>query len=639
VAADRLSWSEMLCALYGVAPADAPTTVEAYLALVHPDDRERARVVIERAFAARRAFAFDHRVVRPDGAVRLLHGRGDVEVGPGGAVVRLVGTAQDVTEPRAAAAERGRLTRELTDLLESITDPLYEYDRGWRLVRCNSAGRAVLVGEGHDGDALIGRTLWEMFPGLDALPLGRALRRAMDERIPLRFEEPHVRLDGWVEVHAYPTGIGLATYTQDVSERRRGQERLRVLAEASEVLSRSLDLETTLRAVAELPVPELADWCFVEMVEPGGAIRPVAAHHVDPELRALAWRSMHRWPIDPEAPFGTGAVVRTGRPEVNPDIPQELLASVARDDEHLAVLRRVGLRSSLSVPLQVRGETIGVLSLASSRDGLRYGQAELDMARELARRAAAAIDNARLYAAERAARAAAEEANRAKMQFLATMSHELRTPLNAIGGYAELLELEIRGPVTGEQREDLARIQRSQRHLLGLINDVLNFAKLEAGHVAVAPERLPLVLALSRLEQLVAPLVAAKALRYEAEVPDGLAAHADPDKVSQVLVNLLSNAVKFTPAGGWIRVCARADGAAVRLRVEDSGPGIPAERRAQVFEPFVQLDRTLSNPHEGTGLGLAISRELARAMGGELTAGEAAGGGAAFELVLPQAAT
>jgi signal transduction histidine kinase len=236
-------------------------------------------------------------------------------------------------------------------------------------------------------------------------------------------------------------------------------------------------------------------------------------------------------------------------------------------------------------------------------------------------------------------RAEAEGANRAKGEFLAVMSHELRTPLNAIGGYVELIELGIRGPVTEEQRMDLARIQQSQRHLLGLINEVLNYARLETGSVNYDMVRVPLRDALRSAEALVAPQAHLKGLSLRTDdCPESMAVVADPEKLRQVLVNLLSNAVKFTDAGGAITLGARARGNTVAITVTDTGIGIAGEQMERIFEPFVQVRSDLTRTAEGTGLGLAISRDLARGMGGDLTAESVLGEGSRFVITLPAAA-
>ena len=239
--------------------------------------------------------------------------------------------------------------------------------------------------------------------------------------------------------------------------------------------------------------------------------------------------------------------------------------------------------------------------------------------------------------AERA-RAESEAANRAKSDFLAMMSHELRTPLNAIAGYAELIELGIHGPVTDAQRDALNRIARSQAHLLTLINDVLNFARIDSGQLRYAVQDVQMNETLAGLEALVAPQVASRRQRFTYEPCDAdIVCAADGDKVRQVVLNLLSNAVKYTPEGGAVTLSCDADTTTVRVHVTDTGPGIDPEQLPVIFEPFVQGHRALNRPNEGVGLGLAISRDLARGMGGDVTVTTQLGVGSRFTLELPKA--
>jgi signal transduction histidine kinase len=241
-----------------------------------------------------------------------------------------------------------------------------------------------------------------------------------------------------------------------------------------------------------------------------------------------------------------------------------------------------------------------------------------------------------LAAAERA-RAEAEAANRSKSEFLAVMSHELRTPLNAIGGYADLIELGVRGPVTAEQRADLARIQQSQRHLLGLINGVLNYTRVEAGVVYYALTDVPVAETLVACEALTSPQARARGLTVTVDGGDpALTVRADPEKLQQIVLNLLTNAIKFTGTGGRIALRAATRDDAVEIAVEDTGRGIALAQLARVFEPFVQIDAMLTRTNEGVGLGLAISRDLARGMGGDITVRSVPGEGSTFTVTLPR---
>jgi signal transduction histidine kinase len=241
-------------------------------------------------------------------------------------------------------------------------------------------------------------------------------------------------------------------------------------------------------------------------------------------------------------------------------------------------------------------------------------------------------------------RAAAEEANRAKSQFLATMSHELRTPLNAIQGHVQLLQMGMHGPLTPQQDETLGRVDRAQRHLLGLINDILGYARLESGRVEYDLRPTPAADVVGDVLPIVEPLLVAKGLTFETRLPEQrgeppVSLWADREKLGQVLLNLLSNAVKFTPAGGRVVVELDAGGSTdvVFLRVRDTGIGIPADKLEAVFEPFVQVRSAYAPGQGGTGLGLAISRDLARGMGGELTAQSGEGTGSTFTLTLRRA--
>jgi len=239
------------------------------------------------------------------------------------------------------------------------------------------------------------------------------------------------------------------------------------------------------------------------------------------------------------------------------------------------------------------------------------------------------------------ARREAEGANRSKSNFLAMMSHELRTPLNAIGGYTQLLQMGVHGPLTPDQERDLARIERSQAHLLTLITDILDFARIDAGRVQFNVRDVLVDDVLASVEALATPLLRGRPLAFtcaRCPAPSALAVRADRDKLCQVLLNLVGNAIKYTPDGGDVSVLADTEDRVVRLRVQDTGPGIPNDQIGQIFEPFVQGERSLNRPEEGLGLGLAISRELVAGMGGSLSVASELGRGSVFVVTLPRVA-
>lgn len=295
------------------------------------------------------------------------------------------------------------------------------------------------------------------------------------------------------------------------------------------------------------------------------------------------------------------------------------------------------IRSYLAVPVLSRsGTVLGGLQFGHLEPG-RFTERQERLARGVAEWTAVAFEHAQLHESERAARAEAEEANRSKAQFLATMSHELRTPLNAISGYSDLLLLGVRGELTAEQRSDVERIRRSGQLLLALISDILNFARVEAGQLQYNVESVPITAMLDDLKALMAPQVQQRGLELTVQACDHVGAlRGDRERVWQILMNLVSNAIKFTEPGGAIRLWCECDPVRARICVRDTGRGIAPEDHDRIFDPFVQIDRQLTDVNwQGVGVGLAISRELAKGMGGSLDVESSVGTGATFMLTLP----
>jgi signal transduction histidine kinase len=458
---------------------------------------------------------------------------------------------------------------------------------------------------------------------------------------------------------------------------RRSEARMAFLAEASAVLAASLDYGETLRNVARLAVPRLADWCAVDVIEPGGELVRVAVEHSDPQKVALAYELQRRYPADPDAPHGVAQVVRTGESEFVAEIPQQLLVRAARDEEHLRLIRSLGLRSYIAVPLKTRHATLGAITFAQAESGRVYTEADRRLLDDLGRRCANAIETARLVRdledardqiqqqalvlerqveearelnaalaatndrleqvnlAEEVARREAEGANAAKSQFLAAMSHELRTPLNAIMGYADLLEAEVAGPLNQGQKQQLERIRSGANRLLDLIDQVLSLTRIEAGGKKAELAGTDAAELAREVAASVAPLAERKGLRMIVRLPDRPEpVRTDPGMVRQILFNLLSNAVKFTERGS-IRLSLERVAAELLFRVEDTGIGLAPGDLERVFVAFEQLDRDLRSRVDGAGLGLSVSRELARLLGGDVVVESQLGVGSTFTLRLP----
>jgi signal transduction histidine kinase len=424
-------------------------------------------------------------------------------------------------------------------------------------------------------------------------------------------------------------------FADDAEAARR---RAAFLAEAGRLLAESVDQSSTLLTLTKLALPTLGAWCIVDILEEGDAIRRLGIYHPDPERQTLAKQLEATWAPERDDPFGAPAMLRNARTLTITDNIEATLAATAHSPENLHILRRLGIGSLLTVPLVARKRLLGAITFVSAQRDGSYGPDDLQLAEDVASRGALALDNAQVYDLALVLQRSAETANQAKSAFLGAMSHELRTPLNAIGGYIDILDMGLRGPVTADQHADFARVKTNQQHLAILITEILNFVKVGSGHASYAAIDVNVCDAMRHAIELIEPLFGQKGIAFDGIAGDSrIIARADPERVTQILINLLSNAIKFTPAGGRISAeCADTDDT-VTLSLFDSGIGIAAEKHESIFEPFIQLKESLFDRESGVGLGLAISRDLARAMKGDLTVESSEGKGARFTLSLPRA--
>ncbi|MDP9151929.1 MAG: ATP-binding protein [Myxococcota bacterium] len=537
----------------------------------------------------------------------------------------------------AHALDRSRLEKRFHTMHEAMPDGLGIFrplpnERGtihdFRYVYVNP----VIVRQlGRPASELVGRTLLEVLPGLDKTPFWAAFCRVATTGKPETYEHPYGEhgWSGWFRNTVVSLGDEIAVTYSDISDRRRAEETLRFLAEASHILSTSLDYDSTLARVARLAVPTIADWTAIDMLSADGTLHRLAVAHVDPAKVELA-RDLHkRFPADMDAPTGVPNVLRTGKSELVADITDALLESAIQDRELLDIIRSLGLKSSMCVPLKAKGRPVGAMTLILAESGRRYGPDALDVAEDLARRASLAIENALLYRA-------AEEANQAKDDFLATVSHELRTPLNSILGWAVMLK--ERSLPEERQTRAIETIERNARAQNQLIEDLLDVSRIVSGKLRLDVEAVNLPQVVESAVEMVRPAATAKGIVLRVTVdPNAGPIMGDPGRIQQVVSNLLSNAVKFSAKeGGAVQVVVRRLDSSVEIVVRDKGEGIDPSFLPYVFERFRQADPRTTRVRGGLGLGLAIVRNLVELHGGTVGAySEGIGRGAAFTILLP----
>jgi len=507
-------------------------------------------------------------------------------------------------EGRALSALLDRAFRDGVELLDGRVDAGSERASGWQC--------SVWPVIAHDGRTeALGIEIRESSPPDDALDLQREvaeqmLLSALRER-------------------------GLA---DDAEAARR---RAAFLAEAGRLLAESVDQSSTLVALTKLALPTLGAWCIVDILEEGDAIHRLGIYHPDPEKQKLALQLEESWASEADDPFGAPAMLRNARTIAITDDIEATLAATAHSPDNLYILRQLGIGALLTVPLIARKRLLGAITFVSAQHGVSYSAEDVQLAEDVANRGALALDNAQVYDLALVLQRSAETANRAKTAFLGAMSHELRTPLNAIGGYIDILDMGLRGPVTEKQHADFARVKTNQQHLALLITEILNFVRVGSGRLEYTLGDIKACDAMRHAINLIEPLFAQKGLKFKGVGGDlSTVAHADAERVAQILVNLLSNAIKFTPSGGEISADCGSTADTVTLRIGDTGIGIAEDKHEAIFEPFMQLKEGLTDREGGVGLGLAISRDLARAMNGDLTVESSEGEGARFTLSLPR---
>ena len=545
-----------------------------------------------------------------------------------------------MVEPAVKTVKHGGIEREFGDLHRLLVDRVLDYaifalDPNGYILSWNAGAERL---KGYTPEEIIGKHFSIFYPAEDiaADKPGRKLKTAV-ETGRVEDEGWRLRKDGsrfWANVLITAlkdddgTLLGFAKVTRDLTARRSAEEQLRESEERFRLMVQSvqdyaifmLDPSGNIatwnagaQRIKGYTAEEIIGRHFSIFYPPEDAAKP--AHELV-VARTTGRHEEEGWRIRKDgSKFWASVIITavhdaTGQLAGFSKVTRDLTERRAADERALADARRIATEEGRRTAAEQNARDLRALS-----DQLQAQTTELEEQR-----------------------ANAELANRVKSEFLAAMSHELRTPLNAIGGYAQLIQLGLSGPVTDAQLEQLDRVQRSQQHLLGVINDILNYSRIEAGQVVYEIVPFPINEAVQAVAPMIEPLAANVGLSLHIdEFPSRLVVNADKSKLEQILINLLSNAVKFTPSGGSIRVQYAESADRIGLSVLDTGVGIAGEHIDAIFAPFAQVGRTLSSPKEGTGLGLSISRDLARGMGGELTAESREGVGSTFTLSLPRA--
>ena len=406
-------------------------------------------------------------------------------------------------------------------------------------------------------------------------------------------------------------------------ERVRAEATVRFLADASAVLAESLDYGVTLNKVARLTVPVFADWCVIDVVE-DETLRRVAGQHADPDKEPLLQELAARYPVTWESPQPAARVMRTGQPMIVPEMSPEFLASITHDPDHARIVDALGTRTGITLPLIARRRTLGAMTFASAQPGRRYGAADLTVATELARRAAVAIDNARLYRDS-------QDALRSRQEFLILASHELRTPITSLKLAWHSLITHTPRP-TREQEQAFAIVHRQSKRLERLVHDLLSVSEMQTGPLSLHLRDVDLAdivrTVLATLQEEIGRARCAVSLRADGP----LVGHWDRQRLKDMVANLLENAIKFG-SGRPVEITVAGDEDQAQLVVTDHGIGIPEERLAQLFRRF---ERAAPLGYGGLGLGLFVIDSIVKAMAGSIRAEPTPGGGATFTVQLPR---
>lgn len=542
-----------------------------------------------------------------------------------GRITAAVITARDLTDRLQMEARLRESNHRVASILESISDAFVSLDNEWRYTYVNREAERLFGMPRHE---LEGRNMWEAFPEMAGTALEASYRTAMEKQEPVELEELFAPIGRWLEIHAYPSPIGLSVYFRDITDRKKRERQQRLLSDATAHLGETLDYEMTLRRITEMAVPELADASALWIRENGGF--RFIGRDVDLEKQEVMYRITREFPLDLSNPRGLGSVLKHGRSELIQGVDAEFLMRIAGTIPQFRLLRSLELRCLLAVPIRGREGVVGILGLATRGPHRCLDQSDLSIAQELAERAAFAVDNARLYRE-------AQDAARAREELLAVVSHDLRNPLSHILLLSSQLLRTGEKTMNAGAHKKIESVRRSAEQMRSLISDLLDLASAQAHKLSLKRSGWQVSRIFEDARDAFEPLAAERGihLRFEDRTGD-LLVDCDRARVLQVLSNLVGNAIRFSPEGGTITLAAEAseDRTRVLFSVCDQGPGIAPDVLPRLFERFWSGGAAQKG---GTGLGLFIVKNIVEDHGGRVWADTEEGKGSRFRFELPVA--
>jgi signal transduction histidine kinase len=526
----------------------------------------------------------------------------------------------------AARDELAKLTtpnRSLDDAIEQANDGYYELDREFRYRRINAAGARLLR---RDRSRVIGRRVFDLFPGIETSEIHAAVRRVMAGGEPESVEIYFAPFHMWGENDIVPLDDGVAIFSREITARKRLELNLSFLAQAGKALAGSLDYERTLRTVADLAVAHIADWCAINMLTDAGDVETIVVAHADPQRVRWAEELRRDTPVDLNATIGLGHVLRTGRSEFHATVTEQAVRNAAKDEKTLAALRDIGLNSAMIVPLMSHGRAIGAITHVTAESGRHFDHSDLDMAEELASRAALAIENSRLYAESQRAVALRDD-------FIYAASHELRTPVTSLKLYTEVLQRQVERGAFDQVGKNLGKLNVQIDKLSALIGDLLDVSKIEAGKLDVRDDDVNLGDLATEVLETIQPT----APKHRIDIIGAVSrpVRGDRDRLGQVLTNLLTNATKYSPQADRVIIRLGETGDRAVIEVRDFGVGIDEEHLAHVFDRFYRVSDVGGAAFPGLGIGLYIASQIVKHHGGEIAVSSVKNGGSTFRVELP----